>query len=172
MTTEPTTGAKAAADYPRFDSCEDVVSPNYHYLDSAFGQEWCECNHVGIVNEYAPHDINPNSLPAWWVGALGNAIDATVGDFDLESTWTQLCELAKVLGADGSWSRWDEFCAHTLEMEPDRAEAFLKLLDKAGIATVAAGAWEYQDGKNHWHSNGCCIEIDVRLNAVPEGGVR
>lgn len=170
MTTEPTTGT--ASDYPRFDSCEDVVSPNYHYLDAAFGQEWCECNHAGIVNEHVPHDINPNNLPAWWMRALGNAIDATGSDFDLEDAWTRLRGFAADLGADGSWSRWDEFSRHTLDMEPVTAEAFLKLLDKAGIASVVAGAWEYGDGKNHWHSGGCCIEIDVQLNAEAEGGVR
>ena len=159
-------------DRPRFDTCEDIVSPKYHHLDAAFGQEWCECNHAGIVRQHTPHDIDPDSLPVWWNRALREAIDATEDPaFDLEAAWVQLRELTKDLGADGSWDRWDEFSRHTLGLEPDRAEQFLKLLDKAGIASVVAGAWEYQDGKNAWHSKGCCVEVDLRLNAKrAEGG--
>jgi hypothetical protein len=153
-------------DRPRFDTCDDVVGQGLHYLDSAWGHEWCECNHTCIVHQHTPHDIDPDSLPMWWNRALREAIDATKDPgFDLDIAWVHLRELARDLGADGSWERWDEFGPHVMSLEPAPAEQFLRLLDAAGIATVTVGAWEYQGAKDVWHRGGCCIEVDVRLNA-------
>lgn len=159
-TTEPTN------DRPRFDTCDDTVGMNLHMPEAAWGYEWCECNHTCIVQQHVPYDIDPDSLPVWWNRALREALDAAEEPgFDLETAWVHLRELARDLGADGSTERWDEFGPHVMSLGPESAEELLKLLDKAGIANVVAGAWEYQDGKNVWHSKGCCIEIDVRLNA-------
>lgn len=155
-------------DRPRFDTCDDTVGMNLHYLDSAWGHEWCECNHTCIVNQHVPHDIDPDSLPVWWNRALREALDTEDAGFDLETAWVHLRELARDLGADGSTERWDEFGPHVLSLDPESAEQFLKLLDAAGIASVGVGVWEYRDGKNVWHSKGCCIEVDVRLNAEQE----
>lgn len=162
-TPEPTT----ANDRPRFPTCDDTLGMNLHTLESAWGHEWCECNHTCIVHQHVPHDIDPDSLPVWWNRALREKL-ADFPEFDLETAWVHLRELAQDLGADGSWERWDEFGPHVISLDPVPAERFLKLLDAAGIADVVVGAWEHQDGKKIWHGEECgCLEIDVELLATP-----
>jgi hypothetical protein len=162
-------------DHPRFDTCDDVVGMNLHTLASAWGHEWCECNHAFLVEQHDPgHDgIDADSLPVWWNRALREAL-SKFPDFDLETAWVLLRELTRNLAADGTYERWDEFAPGALGLDEAAAEQFLKLLAAAGIASVVPSSWDYRDGKDVWHSGdkcGCTL-LDVRLNAESAGESR
>lgn len=154
-------------DRPRNDACDDIVAPGLHTLETAWNHTWCSCDHTAMVEQHDPHHdgIDADNLPVWWNRALREQLPESP-EFDFETAWSHLRVLARDLAADGTYERWDEFASHVMELDQDRAEKFLKLLDAAGISSVAVGSWDYRDGKNRWHGEDCgCLLIDVRLLA-------
>jgi len=159
-------------DKPLFDTCDE--NSNSHYAESAWGFTWCECDHTAIINYRNARggvELTEGEYPDWWRDALAEAFaNDPLGALhdsaaNFEHVWSQLKRLHDdIASPDGTWDRWDEFDAYW-------NEDGLRLLERAGIASVVVGDWDHQDYKKNWHGKDCgCLEIDFELQAERTSG--